>query len=141
MIWKDTIFTVISILNFLKSSCSQTFIKTKIILESNTIAFHPYNLFVFVNLWLLVLFKKFNMDIWVKMVSFQIIQNVLNVKTTLVRNDNLKKRTRINIICIHIEVLYAYEVLYTHMKNKLWIFQTISLWNEFRLFEWIIYVL
>ena len=26
------------------------------------------------------------MDIWVKMVSFQIIQNVLNVKTTLVRN-------------------------------------------------------
>ena len=83
MIWKDTIFTVISILNFFKSSSSQTFIKTKIILESNTIVFDPYNLFVFVNVWLLVLFKKFNMDIWVKMVSFQIIQNVLNVKTTL----------------------------------------------------------
>ena len=85
MIWKDTIFTVISILNFLKTSSTQTFIKTKIILESNTIVFDPYNLFVFVNVWLLVLFKKFNMDIWVKMVSFQIIQNVLNVKTTLLR--------------------------------------------------------
>ena len=83
MIWKDTIFTVISILNFFKSYSSQTFIKTKIILESNTIVFDPYNLFVFVNVWLLVFFKKFNMDIWVKMVSFQIIQNVLNLKTTL----------------------------------------------------------
>ena len=88
MIWKDTIFTVISILNFFKSSSSQTFIKTKIILESNTIVFDPYNLFVFVNVWLLVLFKKFNMDIWVKMVSFQIMQNALNVKTTQVVEYN-----------------------------------------------------
>ena len=83
MIWKDTIFSVISILNFFKSNGSQTFIKTKIILKSNTIVFDPYNLFVFVNVWLIVFFKKFNMDIWVKMVSFQIIQNVLNVKTNL----------------------------------------------------------
>ena len=58
--------------------------KTKIILKSNTIVFDPFNLFVFVNICLLVLFKKFNMDITEKMVSFQIIQNVINVKTTLV---------------------------------------------------------
>ena len=83
MIWKDTIFSVISILNFFKSNGSQTFIKTKIILKSNTIVFDPFNLFVFVNICLLVLFKKFNMDITEKMVSFQIIQNVINVKTTL----------------------------------------------------------
>ena len=57
--------------------------KTKIILKSNTIVFDPFNLFVFVNICLLVLFKKFNMDITEKMVSFQIIQNVINVKTTL----------------------------------------------------------
>ena len=85
MIWKDTTFSVISILNFFKSNGSQTFIKTKIILKSNTIVFDPFNLFVFVNICLLVLFKKFNMDITEKMVSFQIIQNVINVKTTLVR--------------------------------------------------------
>ena len=58
--------------------------KTKIILKTNTIVFDPLNLFVFVNICLLVLFKKFNMDITEKMVSFQIIQNVINVKTTLV---------------------------------------------------------
>ena len=75
---------MISILNFFKSNGSQTFIKTKIILKSNTIVFDPFNLFVFVNICLLVLFKKFNMDITEKMVSFQIIQNVINVKTTLV---------------------------------------------------------
>ena len=57
--------------------------KTKIILKSNTIVFDPFNLFVFVNICLLVLFKKFNMDITEKMVSFQIIQNVLKVKCTL----------------------------------------------------------
>ena len=34
--------------------------KTKIILKSNTIVFDPFNLFVFVNIFLLVLFKKFN---------------------------------------------------------------------------------
>ena len=102
MIWKDTIFTVISILNFFKSSSSQTFIKTKIILESNTIVFDPYNLFVFVNVWLLVLFKKFNMDIWVKMVSFQIIQNVLNVKTTL----------KVSVIQIHI-IGFWWEYFYS----------------------------
>ena len=37
--------------------------KTKIILKSNTIVFDPFNLFVFVNICLLVFFKKFNMDI------------------------------------------------------------------------------
>ena len=58
--------------------------KTKIILKSNTIVFDPFNLFVFVNICLLVFFKKFNMDVTEKMVSFQIIQNVINVKTTLV---------------------------------------------------------
>ena len=89
MIWKDTIFSVISILNFFKSIGSQTFMKTKIILKSNTIVFDPFNLFVFVNICLLVFFKKFNMDIWVKTVSFQIIQNVLNVKTTLIESWTL----------------------------------------------------
>ena len=58
--------------------------KTKIILMSNTIVFDPFNLFVFVNICLLMLFKKSNMDITEKMASFQIIQNVINVKTTLV---------------------------------------------------------
>ena len=72
---------MISILNFFKSFGSQTFMKTKIILKSNTIVFDP---FVFVNICLLVLFKNFNMDITEKMVSFQIIQNVINVKTTLI---------------------------------------------------------
>ena len=63
MAWKDTIFSVISILNFFKSFGSQTFMKTKIILKSNTIVFDPFYLFVFVNICLLMLFKKFNMDI------------------------------------------------------------------------------
>ena len=66
MIWKDTIFSLISILNFFKSIGSQIFMKTKIILKSNTIVFDP---FVFVEICLLVLFKKFNMDITEKMVS------------------------------------------------------------------------
>ena len=70
-------------MNFLKSFGSQTFMKTKIILKSNTIVFDPFNLFVFVNICLLVLLKKFNMDITEKMVSFQIIQSVINMKTTL----------------------------------------------------------
>ena len=68
---------------FLKALVVKQFMKTKIILKSNTIVFDPFNLFVFVNICLLVLFKKFNMDITEKMVSFQIIQNVINVKTTL----------------------------------------------------------
>ena len=80
---------MISILNFFKSNGSQTFIKTKIILKSNTIVFDPFNLFVFVNICLLVFFKKFNMDITEKMVSFQIIQNVINFKTTLVKQRGL----------------------------------------------------
>ena len=66
--------------------------KTKIILKSNTIVFDPFNLFVFVNICLLVLFKKFNMDITEKMVSFQIIQNVINVKTTLVGRSNQSQK-------------------------------------------------
>ena len=57
--------------------------KTKIILKSNTIVFDPFNHFVFVNIYLFVLFKMFNMDITEKMVSFQITQNLFNVKTTL----------------------------------------------------------
>ena len=97
MIWKDTIVSVISILNFFKSIGSQTFMKTKIILKSNTIVFDPYNLFVFVNICLLVLFKKFNMDITEKMVSFQIIQNVLKVKCTLVHSISLIWETGENI--------------------------------------------
>ena len=62
--------------------------KTKIILKSNTIVFDPFNLFVFVNICLLVFFKKFNMDITEKMVSFQIIPNVINFKTTLANEAN-----------------------------------------------------
>ena len=58
-------------------------------MESNTIVFDPINILFYVNVWFLVLFKKFNMDIWVKMVSFQIIQNVLNVKITLVIPKNI----------------------------------------------------
>ena len=60
--------------------------KTKMILKSNTIVFDPFYLFVFVNICLLMLFKKFNMDITEKMVSIQITQNVINVKTTLVKH-------------------------------------------------------
>ena len=97
IIWKDTIFSVISILNFFKSIGSQTFMKTKIILKSNTIVFDPFNLFVFVNICLLVLFKKFNMDITEKMVSFQIIQNVLILKRTLV--DTVKDKNLCTIAC------------------------------------------
>ena len=47
--------------------------------------FEPYNnIFVLINVCLLGLTKKFNMDILVKMGRFQIKQNVLNVKSTLV---------------------------------------------------------
>ena len=70
-------------MNFFKSFGSQTFMKTKIIIKSNTIVLDPFNLFVFVNICLLVLLKKLNMDSTEKMVSCQIIQNIINVKTTL----------------------------------------------------------
>ena len=82
IIWKDTIFSVISILNFLKSTSRQIFTKTKRLNGSKTIVFDFNIIFVFINVWLPMLLKKFNMDITEKMVSFQIIQNVLKVKCT-----------------------------------------------------------
>ena len=83
IIWKDTIFSVISILNFLKSTSRQIFTKTKRLKGSKTIVFDFNIIFVFINVWLPMLLKKFNMDITEKMVSFQIIQNALIVKRTL----------------------------------------------------------
>ena len=47
-------------------------------------------IFVFINVWLLKFYKKFNMDIKTKMVHFQIIQKVFNVKFTLGNIDDVK---------------------------------------------------
>ena len=96
MIWKDTIFTVISILNFLKSTSRQIFTKTKRLNGSKTIVFDFNIIFVFINVWLPLLLKKFNMDITEKMVSFQIIQNVLILKRTLYREVDFKVMCEVN---------------------------------------------
>ena len=47
--------------------------------------FDLHIIFVLLNILLLELIKKFNMDIRVKMDMFQIKQNVLNLKSTLAR--------------------------------------------------------
>ena len=83
MFWKQTVFTLAAILNFLKSSISQTFIKTKRIWTSETIGFETNIHFIFKNVGLIQLLKKFNMATRVKMVCFQIIQNVFCEKSTL----------------------------------------------------------
>ena len=94
IIWKDTIFSVISILNFLKSTSRQIFTKTKRLNGSKTIVFDFNIIFVFINVWLPLLLKKFNMDITEKMVSFQIIQNVLILKRTLIVNKKTEIKTK-----------------------------------------------
>ena len=47
MIWNQAIFTMITVLNFLITSCVQTSNKQKYYKGKKTIVFHPYNLFVF----------------------------------------------------------------------------------------------
>ena len=44
----------------------------------------PIIIFVFINVWLLELLKKFNMDIMTKIVSYQIRQKTFNFNSTLV---------------------------------------------------------
>ena len=108
LIWKLPIFTRVSILNFFISSSSQIFIKTKTIKRSKTIVFDPYYIFVLINVCLLWLIKKFNMDILVKIGSFQIKQNVLNLKSTLINSKKqstcswLHKKLTADIFVSHI---------------------------------------
>ena len=85
MIWKLPIFTSISTLNFFISWSSQIFVKIENNIDVKTISFHPYDTFILINVCPLDDIKKFNMDMLVKIGSFQIKQNILDLKSTLVK--------------------------------------------------------
>ena len=63
--------------------------KNKNIIGTKTIVIDPYIIFILINVWLHKLLKKFNMDVTVKMARFQIKQNVLNLKSTLVATGSI----------------------------------------------------
>ena len=70
-----------AISKFFGRSIGQTKVKIKWIIELRKIGFDPNILFV-INVLIIEPLKKFNMTVSVKIVCFQIIQNVLYVKST-----------------------------------------------------------
>ena len=94
IIWKDTIFTLISILNIFKKYYKDK--KQQYILS----------LYSFCLCKCLVsrALKRFNMEIKVKMASFHIIQNILTVKSTLVSLTFVKPSLP---LALHVNVVYG----------------------------------